>query len=81
VPRYPQTPEVQVPLVQSLPSLHFFVAAQVGQSGPPQSTSVSLPSCLPFEQEAGAVQMLETHCPFAQSFTTAHPSPSGQGGQ
>jgi hypothetical protein len=44
------TPSAQLPLVQSLPALHFFPLAQrVGHPavGPPQSTSVSPPSFVP----------------------------------
>src|SRR5207244_3453265 len=35
------------PLAQSVPSLHAFPPAHLSQIGPPQSTSVSIPSSLP----------------------------------
>jgi hypothetical protein len=46
-----QTPSTQIPPWQSLPLWHFFPWAQRAQVVvPPQSTSVSVPSCLPSSQ-------------------------------
>jgi hypothetical protein len=41
---------VQIPLWQSLSTRHELKAAHGGQTGPPQSVSVSNPSFLPSEQ-------------------------------
>ncbi len=50
---------VHTPLWQSLPAAHILPAAQGGQLGPPQSTSVSVPSLIPFVQ-------LVLHVPLVQ---------------
>ena len=41
-------PEEHASLLQSSFTAHCFPSAHRAQSGPPQSSSVSLPSCLPF---------------------------------
>src|SRR5262245_50913221 len=41
------TPSTQVSLMQSPLPRHFFSSTHLPQSAPPQSTSVSLPSCSP----------------------------------
>jgi hypothetical protein len=51
-----QVPLVQIPLRQSEFARHCLPLAHFGQTGPPQSTSVSWPFLIPSVQVAGAVQ-------------------------
>ena len=81
-----QTPEAQSPEVK-----HAWPLLHGAQSGPPQSMSLSLPSCMPLEQlvhvplahaEAFTQEKLElVHWPLRQSLPTLHPNPSRQVGQ
>ena len=48
-----QTACSHIPLLQSVPKLHFSPAIQKLHTLPPQSTSVSVPSILPFRHVAG----------------------------
>jgi hypothetical protein len=57
--------------------LHALPCAH-GAHGPPQSTSVSLPSSTPSAHESGA-QTFERHVAEAQSAFTLHASPGGHG--
>ncbi len=68
--------------VQSVSPRHFLLSAHVGQVPPPQSTSVSLPSC------CASVHWLVAHLPVTlshalstQSPLTRHPLPTAQGEQ
>jgi hypothetical protein len=74
-------PAVQVPR-QSGVTAQVRPSEQAPQAPPPQSTSVSVPSTTPFEQEAAAA----THAPpvqssVAQSTARAHACPAVQGEQ
>src|SRR5579883_1760790 len=68
--RAAQAPATQAPPAQSPFTRHALPAAQPMQTGPPQSTSVSLPSLIPSLQEVS--QTLLTHSPLAQSVARRH---------
>src|SRR4051794_10304839 len=67
-----------VALAQSTPILHRFPIVHRGQTVPPQSVSVSLPSVTPFLQFA-VEQTLPVHEPPAQSVAATHAFPSTHG--
>src|SRR5262245_47671899 len=70
---------------QSEGTLHVFPTAHAGHGGapmvpaPPQSASVSIPSCTPSVHVAAQVPVLQSM--LAQSVETTQPCPPGQGGQ
>src|SRR5438477_13053381 len=70
-----QTPLAQSPLMQSAGVTHFWSAAHLGQSGPPQSTSLSLAFCTRSSQ-AGGAHTSTRHTPAAQSVPIAHRLPT-----
>jgi hypothetical protein len=71
-----QTPFRQIPLWQSLFTKQVLPFAQGGQTGPPQSTSVSLPFLIPSLQVAMAVA---EQVPFTQVAPEKHVLPGQHG--
>jgi hypothetical protein len=66
---------LQASLVQSLAVVHVRRASHLGATGPPQSTSVSLPFFTPSVGE-GALHVASVHTPLLQSLAAAHVAPS-----
>ncbi len=72
----------QMPLWQSVPTVHFRPLAQAPQTPPPQSMSVSSPSCRWSEHWLDThVNVMPSHALLLQSESTRHPPPSAQGEQ
>jgi hypothetical protein len=71
-----QTFAVQVVVRQSEPTLQALPVPHLGQP-PPQSTSVSVPSFVPFVLQPGAVHICEIQLLFWQSAPVVHPWPFG----
>ncbi len=65
----------QTPEIQSVGTSQFPGAAQAGQSGPPQSTSVSFPLGAPSWQ-VGAAQVLVASSQTSETQSSASPQPS-----
>jgi len=73
---------VHFPAEQSLPTQsdgvkQFWGGTHFGQSGPPQSMSLSLPFVTRSEQVGSAQRCSSSHTPLWQSVGTAQPSPAG----
>jgi hypothetical protein len=73
-----QIPPLQSPVAQSVGIAHFFPTAHATHVPPPQSVSVSLPSCMPSAQVFGvAEQAPPVQNPLQQLALVAHAAPLG----
>jgi P2-related tail formation protein len=70
----------QTPLWQSPAALQILLVPHLGQSGPPQSMSVSLPF-LATSEHVGSWQMLLRHTALVQSVPRVHDPPATHFGQ
>lgn len=77
----PQMPAMQTWLWQSEAAKQLLPFAQPAQTGPPQSTSVSLPFFIPSKQDDPAWQMPPEQLPLWQSPPTRHALPAAHAGQ